>query len=72
MQRKEEEVARLKSSGQVIFFNKFIYFIVLFLAVFGLCCCSWAFSSCGKRGLLFVAVRRLLIVVACFVAEHGL
>ena len=28
--------------------------------------------GCGKRGLLFVAVRRLLIVVACFVAEHGL
>ena len=24
----------------------------------------WAFSSCGERGLLFVAVRRLLIAVA--------
>ena len=30
------------------------------------------FSSCGERGLLFVAVRRLLIVVASLVAEHGL
>ena len=30
------------------------------------------FSSCGKWGLLFVAVRRLLIAVASLVAEHGL
>ena len=51
------------------FFNKFIY---LFLAALGLPCCVWAFSSCGERGLLFVAVRGLLIVVASLVAEHGL
>ena len=31
-----------------------------------------AFSSCGEQGLLFVAVHRLLIVVASLVAEHGL
>ena len=31
-----------------------------------------AFSSCGERGLLFVAVRRLFIAVASLVAEHGL
>ena len=42
------------------------------MAVLGLCCCSWAFSSCGERGLLFVAVHGLLIVVASLVAEHGL
>ena len=30
------------------------------------------FSSCGEQGLLFVAVRGLLIVVASLVAEHGL
>ena len=47
-------------------------FIYLFLAVLGLCCCSWAFSSCGERGLLFVAVRGLLIVMASLVAELGL
>ena len=35
-----------------------------FLAVLGLHCCARAFSSCGERGLLFVAVRGLLIVVA--------
>ena len=31
----------------------------------GLCCCACAFSSCGEWGLLFVAVRGLLIAVAC-------
>ena len=44
----------------------FFLLINLFLAH-----CAWAFSSCGKRGLLF-AVRRLLIVVASLVVEHGL
>ena len=29
-------------------------------------------SSCGERGLLFVAVSGLLIAVASLVAEHGL
>ena len=37
---------------------------ILFLAALGLRCCARAFSSCGERGLLFVAVRGLLIVVA--------
>ena len=44
----------------------------LFLAALGLPCCAWAFSSCGERGLLFVAVRGLLIAVASPVMEHGL
>ena len=35
------------------------------MAALGLRCCMWAFSSCGKRGLLFVAVRRLLTAVSC-------
>ena len=47
-------------------------FIYLLLAALGLCCCTWAFSSCGERGLLFVAVRGLLIAVASLVAEHRL
>ena len=55
-----------------ILFNKFIYFIYLFLAALGLCCCTWAFTSCGEWRLLFVAVRRVLIAVASLVAEHGL
>ena len=39
----------------LLFFN----FIYLFLAALCLRCCAWAFSSCGERGLLFVAVRGL-------------
>ena len=35
----------------------------LFLAVLGLHCCTWAFSSCGEQGLLCV-VCRLLTAVA--------
>ena len=54
------------------FLNKLICFIYLFLAALGLCCYAQAFSSCGERGLLFVAVRGLLIAVASLVAEHGL
>ena len=55
------------------FLNKFIYFILfLFLAVLGLRCCTWAFSSCSEQGLLFVAVRGLPIAVASLVAEHRL
>ena len=51
------------------FFNKFIY---LFLAALGLRFCTQAFSSRGERGLVFVAVRGLLIVVSSLVAEYGL
>ena len=66
--------------GFLFFFflrNAFICFIIylfiyLFLAVLGLHFCARAFSSCGERGLLFIAVRRLLIAVASLVAEHGL
>ena len=55
-----------------LFIYLFIYIFNLFLAALGLRCCAWAFSSCGERGLLFVAVRGLLIAVASLVAEHGL
>ena len=34
------------------------------MAALGLRCCTQAFSSYGEQGLLFIAVRRLLIVVA--------
>ena len=47
-------------------------FIYLSLAAFHLRCRTRAFSSCGEQGLLFVAVRGLLIAVASLVAEHGL
>ena len=42
------------------------------MAALGLRCCSQAFSSCGKRGLLFIVVCGLLITVVSLVVEHGL
>ena len=42
------------------------------MAVLGLRFCARAFSSCGKRGLLFIAVRGPLIIAASLVAEHRL
>ena len=55
------------------FLNNFIYFyLFIILAVLCLRCCTRAFSSCGEQGLLFIAVRGLLIAVAFLVAEHGL
>ena len=51
------------------FFLKLIY---LFLAVLGLRFCARAFSSCGKRGPLFIAVRGPLTITASLVAEHTL
>ena len=49
-----------------------MYFIYLFLAVLGLCCCTRAFCSCCKWGLLFVEVHWLLIAVVSLVVEHRL
>ena len=42
------------------------------MAVLGLRFCVRAFSSCGKWGPLFIAVRGPLIIVASLVAEHRL
>ena len=55
----------------------FFFLINLFihLFIFGCVGSLWlcaALSSCGERGLLFVAVRGLLIAVASLVVEHGL
>ena len=60
-----------------IYYYCFILFLFLinfylFLSALGFRCCARAFSSCSERGLLFVAVRGLLIVVASLVVEHGL
>ena len=38
----------------------------------GLRFCARAFSSCGERGPLFIAVRRSLTISASLVAEHRL
>ena len=58
------------SYNELYFFNLILF--ILFLDALGLHCCMRAFSSCGERGLLFVAMHSLLIVVASLVAEHGL
>ena len=50
----------------------FCLFVCFFLVELCLRCCAQAFSSCIEGGLLFTAVRGLLIAVASLVAEHGL
>ena len=55
-----------------LFIYLFLNFIYLFLAVLGLRFCARAFSSCGKRGPLFIVVRGPLTIVASLVAEHRL
>ena len=65
-----EENVWLQCVGFFVFFlNKFIY---LFLAVLGLRFSVRAFSSCGERGPLFIAVREPLTIAASLVAEHKL
>ena len=54
------------------FFFFLIYLFNLFLAVLGLRFCARAFSSCGKWGPLFIAVRGPLTIAASLVVEHRL
>ena len=56
-------VAMQRTSKDVMFESHSVLFFS-FLAALGLRCCTWASSSCTERGLLFVVVHRLLIVVA--------
>ena len=57
-----------------MFLNVFCFFklIYLFLAVLGLRVCVRAFSSCGKRGPLFIVVCGPLTIAASLVAGHRL
>ena len=77
----EKEKVDKEALVKIIFLNfalyHFQYFFLinlfyLFLAALGLRCCAWTFSSCSERGLLFLAVCRLLIAVASLVADYGL
>ena len=54
------------------FLKKFINLFIYFMVVLGLRFCARAFSSCGKWGPLFIAVRGPLTNAASLVAEHGL
>ena len=62
----------VKTSFFFIKLYNFYLFIYLFMAVLGLRFCARAFSSCGKRGPLFIAVRGPLTVAASLVVEHRL
>ena len=57
------------ATREALFFSFLIY---LFMAVLGLRFCARAFSSCGKQGPLFIAVRGSLTIAASLVAEHRL
>ena len=57
---------------KTFFISLMLYLIYLFLAALGLRCCARAFSSCRERGLLFVAVRGLLIAVASHCGARAL
>ena len=49
----------------------FFFFLNLWLHWVFVVACG-LFSSCSEQGLLFVAVRGLLIAVDSLAAEHGL
>ena len=67
------EHAKLFNLLYVLFFYFTLFlFHFIFLTALGLRCCAWAFPSCGEQGLLFIAVRGLLIAVASLVVKPGL
>ena len=49
----------------------FLFFFLIYLFIF-VCIRSSVLHAGGEEGLLFVAVRGLLIAVASLAAEHGL
>ena len=56
----------------LVAFSQVYLFIYLFLSVSGLRFCARAFSSCGKRGPLFIAVCGPLTIAASLDVEHRL
>ena len=62
-------------SSFLFFFFNFIFILILccvYIAVLGLRFCARTFSSCGKQGPLFIAVRGPLTITVSLVAEHRL
>ena len=55
---------------RIIILGRVLFFFLM--AVLGLRFCATAFSSCGKQGPLFIAVRGPLTIAASLVAEHRL
>ena len=71
----EENVLRKGKKSSLFLFFFFLtlgLLIYLFMAVLGLRFCARAFSSCGRWGPLFIAVRGPLTIAASLVAEHRL
>ena len=58
--------------ANLVFFFKINLLIYLFLAVLGLRFCARAFSSCGKRGPLFIVVHGPLTIATSLAVEHRL
>ena len=65
-------VDRCTEKKQIVFLLLFSLNCFIFMVVLGLHCYVRALSGFGKWGLLFLVVLRLLIAVACLVAEHRL
>ena len=65
---------RVSVAGEWLQFNIFFlsWLIYLFRVALGLLCYARAFSSHSRQGLLFIAVRQLLIVVAHLAVDHRL
>ena len=51
----------LSFSHSALFFFSFFFLLSVVLVLH---CCTWASSSCGKQGLLFVAVQGLIAVAS--------
>ena len=62
----------IRIATPAFFFYYYLFIYLFILAVLGLRFCARAFSSCGKRGPLFITVRGPLTVAASLVAEHKL
>ena len=62
----------VKSGVFCCFLVFFLNLFYLFMAVLGLRFCARVFSSCGKRGPLFIVVHGPLTIAASLVAEHRL
>ena len=73
-------IQNIRTMSKTIFLKEFLYFyyhflfiyFILFLAALGLRFCARAFSSCGKRGPLFIVVPGPLTIAASLVAQHRL
>ena len=68
-----DDGALLTDPSWVVFFFSFFKKIYLILAMLGLHCCVWAFSSCSEWGLLSSCGTWALMACGTLVAvAHGL